>query len=127
MCYAPKGRRGVTVPKQLFLKEVLIWITQMNKLDMLRKANQNKKTVSFNYGDHPRTVEPYHYGMCGNKEQLSAYQIAGSSRSGQMSGWKNFKIVQIKNLSINKESFIPRKDYDPFDPKYAKIMLRVEI
>jgi len=58
-----------------------------------------RKVLHFYYNGHPRTVEPYAYGVttAGNKA-LRAYQTSTGSESGDVPGWRLFAESGIHSL-----------------------------
>ncbi|MCP0914841.1 MULTISPECIES: WYL domain-containing protein [Legionella] len=89
--------------------------------NQLKQAMASKNTVSFIYKGKPRTVEPYHYGQLGGKEQLHCYQIRGESNS-RVPEWKNFMLAKIQQLTVNfQEHFTIRNSYKPSNSHYTTI------
>ena len=90
-------------------------------------AIQAKRIIAFNYDGGLRKIEPYCYGLTkkGN-EVLRAFQISGSSRSGNPIGWKLFTLSKISNLKILDETFHSiRRDYNPNDSVMSKIFCKI--
>lgn len=98
----------------------------MKTQDTLDKALKNLHTVKFEYDGFERIVEPYHYGIFGKDRHLHCYQINGGSKTGNVPGWKNFKIDTIKNIKINDELFSPRDAYNASGSKYKDIMNSID-
>lgn len=83
--------------------------------DIIIEAIENRKLLEFFYNDHHRVVEPHTFGVSkkGN-ENLSAFQIDGTSERNNVPDWGLFTIDKIVNLKIRNETF------DGARPKYSK-------
>lgn len=65
-----------------------------------------------------RILEPYMiYAAPTGKKCFHFYQIDGYSESRQYSGWKNPETNTFLQAEILEETFVPRKDYNPFNLK----------
>jgi hypothetical protein len=63
-----------------------------------------------------RVVEPYMvYSSATGKRLFHCYQIGGYSKSGEPVGWKNPQVNSFSQAVISTETFIPRKEYNPFN------------
>lgn len=99
----------------------------MSIQDEICKAIQKKQIISFWYaGSTPstRTVEPHLLGFAqgGSELTLSAWQLSGGTRSG----WRDFHVAGISNLSITDRVFQkPRSDYNPRDSTMSPIICRL--
>lgn len=91
----------------------------------LNYAIANKKTISFKYNNLDRIVEPHHYGILNNVEQLHCYQTGGKSKSRSIPEWRNFKLEKIKDLAVNDTVFTPRQSYNPSNSHYQNIIKRI--
>ena len=75
--------------------------------EQLVSAIEQRKVVTFTYRGHPRTVQPAAFGVGGrhHRETLHAYQVAGSSGSGEIPDWRNFNVAAIESLTVTDETF----------------------
>lgn len=91
-------------------------------IDTIIEAIKNQNTISFFYNGQRRVVEPHHLGIFGAKNQIHAYQInSGFSNSG----WKNFIVSSMQDISINSSIFTPQSDYNPSGSRYSSICISV--
>ncbi|NCP53467.1 MAG: hypothetical protein GW839_13880 [Flavobacteriales bacterium] len=83
--------------------------------DIIIEAIENRKLLEFYYKNHHRIVEPHTFGISlkGN-ENLSAFQIFGTSERNNVPDWGLFTIDKIVNIKILNESFVGTR------PKYTK-------
>jgi len=66
-----------------------------------------KRVIQFHYEGHQRIVQPHAYGIhkdTGN-EILRAYQVGGYSSSGNIPGWRLYKVSKILNIEITDKKF----------------------
>jgi hypothetical protein len=74
-----------------------------------------------------RTVEPHTYGIhkdTGN-EVLSGYQTAGFSQSGDLPGWRLYRLSDIHNFTVTGSTYEqPRPGYNPHDSRMSHIFAR---
>lgn len=76
----------------------------------------HQKLLKIEYNKGPeRIIEPYAYGMDRYGFKLSAYQISGYSKSGNVTGWKLFKNELIDCILVLDKHFQIRADYNPDD------------
>src|SRR6185503_8521093 len=75
------------------------------------------------YRGERRIVEPHIYGEDSHgRELLSAYQIAGGSRSGQPVGWKLFDMEKIEDVEVLSRRFPePEPAYNAGDKTFSKV------
>ncbi|HEU5282150.1 MAG TPA: WYL domain-containing protein [Gammaproteobacteria bacterium] len=97
----------------------------MNTAKIIDQAISEKKTITFEYDGHSRTVEPHHYGTLGGSLQLHGYQVKGGSVSGKVPNWRNFKLDKIDKLAKNDVVFEPESTYNPLNSKYEIIEKKV--
>lgn len=90
---------------------------------MIPAAIHNKQLLSFNYHGYSRTVEPHTYGVdTKGHRALRAYQVGGSSDSGEFTGWKIFHVDEIMGMSALPAQFAgPRQGYKRDDKAFATI------
>ena len=76
-------------------------------------AIQERRVLTFRYDGHPRTVEPYAYGVTkAGHEALWCYQTEGSSRSRTVPGWHLMRIDKMIGFTVSSATFAtPRPDY----------------
>jgi predicted DNA-binding transcriptional regulator YafY len=93
----------------------------------LRKAISERKCIVIKYEDGgARTVEPHCFGeTTASNKALRAYQINGSSSSGNSQGWKMFELSKIRSIEILKNGFSPRADYKKNDKGMNQIFSQV--
>lgn len=98
----------------------------MNHIEkLISEAIEQRKMLRFNYEGHDRKVEPHHYGFLHDCKQLHCYQIGNGSRSGGLPQWRNFRLDQIENLSMDTLSFTQRRDYNPGNSHYSRILKQI--
>lgn len=77
-----------------------------------------RKLLKIGYNKGPkRIIEPYAYGWDRYGFKLSAYQISGFSKSGDVPGWKLFKKELIDSIQMIDQYFQISHDYNPDDDK----------
>lgn len=90
----------------------MVYIVAMN--DSIGRAIKERRVVRLVYqGSGTREIEPYvlfkdHEGNV----LVSAYQRAGVSKHGSVSGWKTFDVNRITSLQVSDEHFELRPDYN---------------
>jgi hypothetical protein len=91
------------------------------------RAIHDQRVVSFNYGGHPRTVEPHAYGVATTGDVvLHGFQTAGGSVSGKPPGWRTFNTAEIRDLAVTEASFARmRADYSAERPKLEPLWAEV--
>jgi len=83
--------------------------------DIIIEAIENRKLLEFFYKDHYRVVEPHTFGVSSKgNENLSAFQIDGTSESIVVPDWGLFTIDKMNGLKILNETFEGTR------PKYSK-------
>jgi predicted DNA-binding transcriptional regulator YafY len=98
----------------------------MDKIEkLISEAIEKRKMLRFDYEGHARQVEPHHYGFLNDSKQLHCYQVGNGSRSGGLPQWRNFRLDQIQNLSIEALSFTQRPDYNPGNSHYSSILKQI--
>jgi hypothetical protein len=88
-----------------------------------------RHVIRIQYEGGIRDVEPYVYGRNHDGEELlRAYQLRGISRSGQMAGWKMFRVEDISSVAVTFEPFTPpRAGYDPIDTVITFVNCRIDV
>ena len=83
----------------------------MSNMDaIVREAINNKKLLEFDYDGFHRIVEPHVYGSKGGKNAILAYQVRGSSSSGNIPDWRRMALNKISNMRILNEEFDGRRE-----------------
>lgn len=83
--------------------------------DIIIEAIESRKLLEFYYKNHHRIVEPHTFGISSKgNENLSAFQIDGTSERNNVPDWGLFTIDKIIDLKILNESFVGTR------PKYTK-------
>lgn len=83
--------------------------------DIIIEAIKNRKLLEFYYKNHYRIVEPHTFGISSKgNENLSAFQIDGTSERNNVPDWGLFTIDKIVALKILNENFVGTR------PKYTK-------
>ena len=83
--------------------------------DIIIEAIESRKLLGFYYKNHHRIVEPHTFGISSKgNENLSAFQIDGTSERNNVPDWVLFTIDKIVDLKILNESFVGTR------PKYTK-------
>lgn len=83
--------------------------------DIIIEAIENRKLLEFYYNDHFRVVEPHTFGVSSKgNDNLSAFQIDGTSERNNGQDWGLFSIDKMDGLKILNENFEGTR------PKYSK-------
>jgi hypothetical protein len=94
--------------------------------ERLIRAVQEHRVVELVYHAHPRTVEPHMVALHGAGETvLFAYQTGGTSRTGEVPGWRTFFLSEIEALDLTDQRFPgPRGDFDPSAAELVEVFAR---
>lgn len=94
---------------------------------VIAAALADRQLLAFVYEGHPRAVEPHILGILGTGvRDLSAYQVAGTSRSGTAVGWKSFHLNGMSQVAPLPRHFTaPRPDYNRDDPAFRSVDARL--
>lgn len=86
-------------------------------LDVIKRAINERRTLTIDYPPGLRTIEPHCLGMSAeNNLLLRAYQTAGASASGEHENWKLLRIDRICGVPEAGGGFPgPRPLYNPND------------
>ncbi len=89
----------------------------------ISQAITEKLLLTFSYDGHHRTVEPHTLGIDSKGHlALRAYQVAGSSSSGEYRGWKMFHVSEVSGLAVCSENFASaRPGYKRGDHAFSAI------
>jgi hypothetical protein len=92
--------------------------------NLLTRAIRDRSVVGFHYDGHPRAVEPHCLGLSPKGALLlRAYQISGSSSSGDPVAWRLFTVSKIVNARVSEHTFSrARPDYNPADSAMATVI-----
>jgi len=77
-------------------------------IDIIKKAMDERKSISAIYDDHNRKLSPYILGRKRNELQCLFYQYGGTSKSGVINGhseknWRCIKLSQLMQVRILDE------------------------
>ena len=77
-------------------------------------ATLDHRVIRIRYQDRERTVEPHMVGIHeAGEPMLVAYQTGGTSRSGDIPGWRTFITTSVDEVEITDRHFPgPRPDFD---------------
>lgn len=91
--------------------------------NIIIEAIENRKLLEFFYKDHYRVVEPHTFGVSSKgNENLSAFQIDGTSERNNVPDWGLFTIDKIVDLKIMNETFEgTRPEYTKGDSRMIEI------
>jgi len=91
--------------------------------EIIIEAIENRKLLEFYYKNHYRIVEPHTFGISSKgNENLSAFQIDGTSERNNVPDWGLFSIDKIVALKILNESFLgTRIKYTKGDSRMIEI------
>lgn len=90
-------------------------------------AITNRRLLSFRYHGRPRLIEPHLLGVttAGNLA-LRAYQVGGSSGSGNVPDWRLFEVPEMRELQATSSSFEgTRPGYNRADTRMTRILARL--
>ena len=69
-------------------------------------AIRHHRLISLSYHGHHRVVEPHTYGVgTGGHSALSAYQVRGSSESGEPLDWRFFHESDMRIVTVTQKTF----------------------
>lgn len=92
-------------------------------------AIRTRRLVGLQYGasDQDRLVEPHALGVSGvGEEMLVGWQVSGPSRSGAETGWKNFRLSDIRRLVVTGIKFSgPRPEYSSDTVQLAEVICQL--
>ncbi len=100
----------------------------MNNENIIIRAIQMKRVISFFYKEGNRTVEPFLIGYHKDTGNLTlrAYFIEGHSKSGRYNTWKLYTVEDIEDIRLLDESFSGRREnYNPEDKMMSSIVAKV--
>jgi predicted DNA-binding transcriptional regulator YafY len=87
-------------------------------------AIRDRRVVEIDYRGGSRIVHPHAvYRSSAGALCLDALQVTGESRSGGLPGWRVFKLMQIRQLSVLDATFAREPDYEPGAEKYQHGLL----
>jgi predicted DNA-binding transcriptional regulator YafY len=80
--------------------------------ERLVRAIQEHRLVGFTYQGRERVVEPHLLGLHeAGEPMLVAYQTAGTSRTGDVPGWRTFITTSMEDVTVLDQTFPgPRSD-----------------
>jgi hypothetical protein len=91
------------------------------------KAIHDRVLLEFDYKGKHRVVAPYCHGISTRGlESLRAVQVRGASQSGGFGFGKLWTVVDMLNVRLTNESFVPNDpDYNPDDVGMREIHCRI--
>ena len=86
----------------------------------MRDAIARRHSLFLVYGDGAtRVVQPHIlYRTAKGTICLDAFQVAGSSSSGRLPGWREFDLARTREIELLEDAFDPAPGFDPGAPKY---------
>lgn len=93
----------------------------------IANAVRERRIIQFWYKDLMRTLEPHTYGIHKdtNNEVLAGYQTGGFSHSGDLPGWRLYRIDELLSLQVTNQVFrITRTGYNPNDSRMSSIFAK---
>jgi hypothetical protein len=101
-------------------------LDQLTNGERLIRAILDHRVVEFGYQGYRRTVEPYLLGLHEAGEPLLVgFQTAGSSRRGEIPGWRTFITTAIEEVHMTDRTFSgPRSDFNPYGHSMLEIFAR---
>lgn len=100
----------------------------MNRDDaVVCQAIDEMRLLIVEYGGVRRRVQPHVYGDDAQGHRLlSAYQVDGGSTSGEVRGWKSFRMERVGAIEITNERFhAPRPEFQRDDGAFNYIVRQV--
>jgi predicted DNA-binding transcriptional regulator YafY len=110
-----------------YFSEVFLVTGETNE-ELLCRAIDEQKVVTFNYNWRYREIEPYLVGIHEDEDEpmVRCFQTDGESVSGGLPDWRLFRLRRMSNLEITDESFEPRRtQYKPTDPAMSSVICRI--
>ena len=94
--------------------------------DQICDAIRARRLIRFIYDGYERIVEPHIYGInTANHEALSAYLVAGWSKSAPEAGWRMYLVHDMYDIHVLATPFeAPRPGYNPMDPTFRQVYCR---
>jgi len=91
------------------------------------QAIEQRKVIRFHYDGGTRDIEPHIHGFDKDGDELlRGYQVSGFSRSGQIEGWKIFKLDEVRAMALTDHGFASsRIGYEPNDAMMSSIHCRL--
>ena len=86
------------------------------------------RCLELSYHGHARVVEVHVAGYARDGEPLiRVWQVRGGSTSGEPTGWKMFRLDQVRSVALSREpSQAPRSGYQRNDPTIVRIVCQVK-
>jgi predicted DNA-binding transcriptional regulator YafY len=71
-----------------------------------------------------RTVHPHAvYRSSSGDLHLDGVQVSGPTQSGQLPGWRDFKLMKVVDVRVLDSEFRPASDFDRGSAKYSHGLL----
>jgi hypothetical protein len=78
---------------------------------MIREAIAGHRLLAFTYLGRQRICEPHVLGLKHGKEQLLAYQVEGTSSSGDIPDWRRFDAAHMERPRMLNRTFDGPRDW----------------
>lgn len=95
----------------------MLTINRFNTITLIKEAIDAQTVVDLVYHPGRRRIQPHVLGLSSDKNYLlRAFQVEGSSESGEHINWKLFRLDKVESIELTNESFIAdRPEYNPND------------
>lgn len=93
--------RGAPAPDANLIREP----DDERKYDLLLKAINQRKLISFVYQGKLRIAEPHDYGVQNGVERLLCFQVGGDSNSGRLPSWRLIAVPEMGNIKLTNRKF----------------------
>ena len=96
----------------------------------LAEAIRSHRIIEVSYARDPRDairlVHPHALFRTGNGGLcIDALQVAGETQSGRLPAWRQFAVIQIRDVRVLRARFEPARDFDPKSGKYHHGLIAV--
>ena len=82
------------------------------------------RAVELVYRGGSRIIHPHAvYRSANGKLCVDGVQVAGTTRSGALPGWREFELMKIADVRVLETTFDPDADYKPGSDKYRHGLL----
>ncbi len=101
----------------------------MDKLEILERAINEQKTISFDYKwEWVRTWNPHAiFSSSAGNMNIDIYQINWYSNTNQkIPGWRPFSLAKIEDIDISESPFTIADGYSSNSPKYEKAYCKIQ-
>ena len=97
-------------------------VGRMSAEEVVRDAIAQRRSLFLVYGEGAtRVVQPHVlYRSAKGTVCLDAYQVAGSSSSGRLPGWREFDLARTREVEVLEDAFEPAPGFDRAAAKYRQ-------